>query len=312
MSNDPRQGVTDHAGQVHGHPGLFVMDAAAFPGSVGVNPSATIAAVAERKMAQLLGQPKQMEDARAWWARQAWKHHEKVSLEPRRAGRWVSTVNRPVGLEFSEEMSGFHYAEPVPGNDDDVAYRAAEVEGRRHENLLSLRLRATIEDVAAFIHSRDHAIQVEGTACLIWRAAGITTNTASRVSGTLSLFGSPHGAGQRLMRYELRFDELPFALAGYKRIRNDPGPDAWRDTSALFTTLSNPKSGARSYGVIHVALDGFLFDQLPSFHVTNTDDPARIAWTLASFGSYFFGQVQRIYVPQLERVVEGFAGLEIR
>jgi hypothetical protein len=166
--------------------------------------------------------------------------------------------------------------------------------------------------VAAFIHSRDHAIQVEGTACLIWRAAGITTNTASRVSGTLSLFGSPHGAGQRLMRYELRFDELPFALAGYKRIRNDPGPDAWRDTSALFTTLSNPKSGARSYGVIHVALDGFLFDQLPSFHVTNTDDPARIAWTLASFGSYFFGQVQRIYVPQLERVVEGFAGLEIR
>jgi hypothetical protein len=46
--------------------------------------------------------------------------------------------------------------------------------------------------------------------------------------------------------------------------------------------------------------------------VRNTGDPARIAWALASFGSYFFGHLQRIYLPQLEKVVEGFGNLELR
>ncbi len=41
------ESVTNAAGEVHGCNGLYVMDAAAFPTSVGVNPSATIAAIAE-------------------------------------------------------------------------------------------------------------------------------------------------------------------------------------------------------------------------------------------------------------------------
>lgn len=47
---DPGQAVTDDSGAVYGFDGLHVVDAAAFPTSVGVNPSSTIAAVAERKV----------------------------------------------------------------------------------------------------------------------------------------------------------------------------------------------------------------------------------------------------------------------
>src|SRR5690606_14466255 len=41
MSESDAHGVTDENGEVYGCPGLFVMDAAAFPASVGENPSAT-------------------------------------------------------------------------------------------------------------------------------------------------------------------------------------------------------------------------------------------------------------------------------
>ena len=44
----PESGVVDIDHQVFGHPGLFVTDAAAIPANVGVNPSLTIAALAER------------------------------------------------------------------------------------------------------------------------------------------------------------------------------------------------------------------------------------------------------------------------
>ena len=46
--------VTEDDGQVVGCEGLYVMDAAAFPTAVGVNPSATIAAVAEYKIERIL------------------------------------------------------------------------------------------------------------------------------------------------------------------------------------------------------------------------------------------------------------------
>jgi len=48
MSDDPRRGVVDSYGQVHGHPGLYVADGSVMPGPVGANPSLTIAALADR------------------------------------------------------------------------------------------------------------------------------------------------------------------------------------------------------------------------------------------------------------------------
>lgn len=48
MGTDPRTSVVDHRGQVWGHPGLYVVDGAAIPSALAVNPSLTIAAVAER------------------------------------------------------------------------------------------------------------------------------------------------------------------------------------------------------------------------------------------------------------------------
>ena len=50
MGADPSTGVVDHLGEVFGYPNLFVLDGAIVPEAVGVNPSRTIAALAERAM----------------------------------------------------------------------------------------------------------------------------------------------------------------------------------------------------------------------------------------------------------------------
>jgi cholesterol oxidase len=48
MGDDSLRGVVDHMGEVFGYRNLFVLDGAIFPRAIGVNPSRTIAALAER------------------------------------------------------------------------------------------------------------------------------------------------------------------------------------------------------------------------------------------------------------------------
>jgi cholesterol oxidase len=48
MAANEREGVIDVNHEVFGHPGLYVVDGSAIPANVGVNPSLTITALAER------------------------------------------------------------------------------------------------------------------------------------------------------------------------------------------------------------------------------------------------------------------------
>jgi choline dehydrogenase-like flavoprotein len=60
MAETPATGVVNADGEVHGHPGLYVTDGAAVPTALAVNPSLTIAALAERAASRLvrrLGRP---------------------------------------------------------------------------------------------------------------------------------------------------------------------------------------------------------------------------------------------------------------
>ena len=54
MADSSADGVVDQWGEVFGHPGLYVVDGAAIPRPIGLNPSRTIAAVAERIAARRL------------------------------------------------------------------------------------------------------------------------------------------------------------------------------------------------------------------------------------------------------------------
>ena len=54
MADSAAEGVVDQWGEVFGHPGLFVVDGAAIPRPIGLNPARTISAVAERMAARRL------------------------------------------------------------------------------------------------------------------------------------------------------------------------------------------------------------------------------------------------------------------
>lgn len=54
MADDPAAGVVDAHGRVHSYPGLRVADGSIVPAALGVNPSETIAALAERNVERLI------------------------------------------------------------------------------------------------------------------------------------------------------------------------------------------------------------------------------------------------------------------
>jgi cholesterol oxidase len=53
MGSDAEEGVIDIRCQVHGYPGLYVVDGSVVPANPGVNPSLTITAMAEYAMSEI-------------------------------------------------------------------------------------------------------------------------------------------------------------------------------------------------------------------------------------------------------------------
>jgi cholesterol oxidase len=54
MGGSAADGVVDHRGAVFDYPGLYVLDGAIIPRALGLNPTRTIAALAERNMGIML------------------------------------------------------------------------------------------------------------------------------------------------------------------------------------------------------------------------------------------------------------------
>lgn len=182
MSDRCEDGVTDPDGKVWGTRALYVLDGAAIPGSLGANPSATIAAIAERNVRKAL------EDT-------ASPIHEpaRVPLDPplpggpslaelrRRYGQTPAVLDpiaaitaparepdaQPIGFTFTEVMQGF-YARGPAGN---LAIRADLV--------------ATIDDLSAFLVDPRRPVAIHGTVRLV--PAPGRPEVAYAAKGTLDL-----------------------------------------------------------------------------------------------------------------------------
>jgi len=382
MSDDPAHGVTTPDGRVHGSASLYVLDGASLCTSVGVNPSATITALAEHHIAEFIrlhvpASPdpdglKAYEAERV--AARRFGDHARASgwhLEPP-APPQVAFAAEPLGLSFAESMDGY-YEPGLARPPTDLAFREREARGRP-EYPLRVELTVTAKNLAVFFEDMTHAMEVSGTIRLRlpdtpsampfpvsgrlelmvprYKPHGVTPGERERLlaqefallgqagfkalsAEELAGLGTPSFAGrryktlagapppreERFLKYFLRFaaDGKHWVLHGYKRVRDDPGFDAWRDTSSLFVQLfAVPEEPdlkelpdpacLRGAGVIHVDLNDFLFDQLASMKVTGTDDPARIAFALGKFSAFFFGALQRVYLPEVGKAVETFFG----
>ncbi len=326
MSVSPRDGVTDVFGQVHGMKGLYVMDAAIFPSPVGVNPSATILAIAERNIEHYIREhvehkaPPAYQQQRAAAETYMQAHAEK--LKPKAIESQAKTPKlrvEPIGIAFTERMFGFASASQNDKLDGSPrtegrysAFETCYFEGRKSGETVDVTLDVTVPNLGEFLEDQEFNAEVAGT--LVVRGG-----RPLRGTGTVQILPQGPSSSQRLFRYALSFEREaglpPLTLTGHKRVRDEPGQDEWKDTTSLFFWLrdQDPKSAQPLlHGVMRVSLDEFLFEQLPSMEVTGlrhapdadgnnsgAEDPASVVWPLVSFGSFFFGNLASVYLREV-------------
>lgn len=298
--------VTGADGQVIGSPGLYVMDAAAFPGSVGVNPSATIAAIAEYKVERFVRSRLGKE---GWCAEQfgparQWVDANRDAIDPigciaRSAGPQKSRPpdSRPIGIEFEEMMEGRGKEPNSPANCPQYGIQTC--------------LHATIGDLSAYLEQhrigKVPGIALEGrvTVQCPWMPAELRVRSGE---SWLRFSREPRSQGRpRIHRVDyhlvLEADGSHYLLDGHKNLCDDARFDVWEDaTTVVFELEQNGKTQLE--GLLRVPASTFFGVQVPSFRATNTDDPARRSWALAAFAKVFFGHLTAVYVPELGRVVD--------
>lgn len=303
MGRDDSEGVCDPYGEVHHHPGLYISDGSAMPGPVGVNPSLTIAAHADRMATRILenkpakrGRPNRSSAATA---RDATKSHDatkstgKSRINPSAPGesrsRAASSANSGTSLSFTEEMKGFFAfgaGDPATG----------ERLGKDLDQPLMFQLTITSDDAQRFLADPDHLARADG-----WISSDLLGGRLRVEHGTFNLFVPGDEPDARRMLYRLFFADAagnPLTLSGRKEVRDDSILDVWLDTSTLFyrvlaghvTQEQEPMATVVGAGVAHIHPADFVH-QLTTFRTTG---PRRVD-VMAQFGRFFMGQLWDVY-----------------
>jgi hypothetical protein len=191
------------------------------------------------------------------------------------------------GVMFSETMTG-----PFALGATDPAEGAAK--GQADGTTLALRANIDVDDVERFVSDPEHAGSLSGD--ISFPAFG---DRLPCVDGLFNLFAPSDEPDAKEVAYELAFEHggRSYRVTGRAHLRDDPGADIWGDITTIPATLhegddaSGPVAGA---GVLRLDV-GDVAKLVSSMHATNTDSIAERAATLATFGSWYLGQLWDSY-----------------
>ena len=212
----------------------------------------------------------------------------------------IPQVAEPLpGLEFTEKMRGFVTRYVTDATAANLArYRDAERVAQVEESALEFRLTIITDDLEGFIASKEHIARCEG-----YVDSKLFGKKLLVEEGMFNLFIEDAAAHTKRMIYKLKFtgeDGQRYFLDGFKEIKDDPGFDAWADTTTLFTSIHAGWSESDpiiAQGIIHVHVNDFM-RQLTTFRVRNVAPVgARAAW-LSRFGRFFFADLWDTYIMQ--------------
>ncbi|GDY28542.1 GMC oxidoreductase [Gandjariella thermophila] len=279
MADDPGRGVTDGNGEVYGYPGLYVLDGACLPAATGVNPSHTIAAVAERNIeTAIAGMTGRRHRAPEW------KHVHRVTdplstlVIPEKGTRPPRTS--PIGLAFTQPMRGYLQTDgDAPAGDGTGRRRLA----------VSATLTVAAPFLDEFLENRGHPMTAVGTV----RAETLTTAEGAPVRhGVVNLLADTGDPGVRRTLYTLPFlgmDGRPYLMEGCLDLRADRPLSVGPATSPLRVQVRAGHSGKGpvvATGELHIPVDQ-IPRQLASVRITGTTSPLRWAESLARFGQVY-------------------------
>ncbi|KAH8597036.1 glucose-methanol-choline oxidoreductase-like protein [Bisporella sp. PMI_857] len=326
MASDgsPATGVTNQFGEVftgednNTYPGLVVTDAAVIPSALGVNPFATITALAERSVehaAQYLGKRIDLEtknDILDLFQPPGQFSDETLRLRPRRvdtlriatASELVATTKseKASSFGFTEVMSGYiHYGDGVQG--DKVAdYETAAKTARGLCEQARFFLSVKAWDVETVINRADHSAMLTGT----FTCAGIKGSPFMVQRGSFHLFSvDPKAPGTRNLTYNFDMvstDKKIYHFHGFKVVDSSVALGPWRfwsATSTLYVTITDitepnedPKVVGR--GMMHITPSDF-YSQLFTFTTSGKNLLAKIS-SAASFLGFFARQSANLFL----------------
>jgi cholesterol oxidase len=296
MAADVQRGVVDPDGRVFGYPGLHVLDGAVIPTAVGANPSATIAAVAERCIEQAI---RRMTGDDAWRAPEASEAPRRTVPEDRVVVPAAGTPpvrTRSGGFRYREMMHG---EAPVAG---DIVSPRASGRSPGPPSRFRFAVTSTAVDAARFVADPVHPTALTGT---VW-VEGLTADTgAPIVGGTFHLFPDTDDPLTRSMVYAVPFRALEdgrlWIVRGRKTVGGHRLRDLWHALTHMEATIgpadgagaAPAESGRAQIDTLAVAR------MLTSFRVVGGDGRGSAARGLLSFYGFFVRTVVGLYVRGL-------------
>lgn len=280
MAESADRGVVNHKGQVFSgkqgaavHEGLYVIDGSVVPRPLGVNPLLTISAIAERNCFLLAKD-------------RGWNINYLLPSAP-------SGADAPakLGIQFTEAMRG--YLSTKVKDDYERAAQQAQQDDSRFEFTLTI----ISGDLDLMLTDPAHKARMVGSVT----ASSLSAEPLTVTEGEFNLFVvDPNRVGTRQMRYRMKLTSEEgkiYYFEGFKVVHDDPGFDAWSDTTTLYITVYDGQSAAAPVlgkGILKILPEAFM-RQMTTMRINNADGVKERLAALARFGRFFGGVLFETY-----------------
>ncbi|KAL1999346.1 hypothetical protein VTN02DRAFT_4657 [Thermoascus thermophilus] len=299
-----QSGVTSEFGELltgngrESHEGLVVVDGAVIPSALGVNPFATITALAERSVEEMAKRSGIVIDYETKNGHLDLFGPPSRSLpvpdeKYRRALAIIKDVQAGFkrGFEFTEIMSGFMYV-----GDDIEDFEIAADAAKASDTSARLFLSVHAWDIDNLVSREDHPAMLTGT----FICGSLPGSPFMVLRGNFQLFNNdPRAPGTKNLTYD--FDMISthgqtVHFHGSKVVDSSVAfspLETWRATSTLHATLTRADQSIISRGILHIQPSDFG-SQLKTLSPTGKGALSK-AKSAGQFLTYFSQQLVRVF-----------------